>query len=354
MSYDADGRVQTATTGDGYTVRSVYDFRGERVARIVNPGAGSQVTTFNYGRWFEVTGGTLTRHMYLGDRLIADSPVAAPSGLTLASISPEERSILLARAMRDTLRWSPQLYPGYVLTAEEAAKLGALLAFILVVLGATPGRVRVGLAVQRRSPFRRLRRGHVILVIMVFGMTLTPLTCVRRANAGGSGGPPPAGTVFPVYFIHTDHLGSTVMLTCYKQGGCADRAVIRYLRYDAYGQMKAYDAAVDTDVTIQPGYQDASVSPAVPGIPFGSTFGVQETANGVALEYAGVFVGTPGGNVMISSAAAAPGPAFTVTVTGSNGVSVQVGVSLIGGFFSEVGFGVPGISISVINVRVLR
>jgi RHS repeat-associated protein len=45
-----------------------------------------------------------------------------------------------------------------------------------------------------------------------------------------------------VYVIHADHLGSTVMLTCYKQGaGCPDRTVIRYFRYDAYGQMKAYD-----------------------------------------------------------------------------------------------------------------
>ncbi len=237
ITYNADGRLDTVNTGDGHTVRSIYDFRGERVARVVD----GSLLTFYYGRWFEVTGGTLTRHMYLGDRLIADSPVAAPTGLTLASISPEERSLLLARAMRDTLRWSPQLYPGYELTAEEAAKLGALVLFVLLVVGCAPGRVRVGLAVARSSPFRRLRRGHVIVVIIIFSLSLTPLTCLRSAHAGGSGGPPPPGTVFPVYFIHTDHLGSTVMLTCYKQGSCADRAVIRYFRYDAYGQMKAYD-----------------------------------------------------------------------------------------------------------------
>jgi RHS repeat-associated protein len=242
--YDADGRVSTVTTGDGHTVRSVYDFRGERVARVVDQGTGSQVLTFYYGKWFEVTGGTLTRHMYLRDRLMADSPVAAPSGLTLASISDEERSIMLARAMHDAARWSPALYPNYVLTAEEAAKLAGFIAFILLALGCTPGRVRVGLAVARTSPLRRLRRGHVILVIVVFGMTLTPLTCVQPAHAGGSGGSPPPGSVFPVYFIHSDHLGSTLLLTCYEQGStCPDATVARYYRYDAYGQTTAYNAS---------------------------------------------------------------------------------------------------------------
>jgi RHS repeat-associated protein len=243
VAYDADGRVATVSTGDGHLVRSIYDFRGERVGRIVDEGTGGQVNTFYYGKWFEVTGGTLTRHMYLHDRLIADSPVAAPSGLTLASISEEERSIMLARAMRDATRWSPSLYPNYVLTTEEAAKLGVFVAFVLLAVGCAPGRVRVGLAVARNSPFRRLRSGHVIVVVVVFGLTLTPLTCVRPVHAGGgSSGPPPNGSTFPIYFLHADHLGSTVMLTCYKQGTtCPDGAVARYYRYDAYGQTKAYD-----------------------------------------------------------------------------------------------------------------
>jgi len=138
--------------------------------------------------------------MYLGTRHIADSPVAAPAELTLAVIPPEERSILLARAMRDTLRWSPQLYPGYVLTAEAAAKLGVLIAFILLAVGLTPGRVRVGLAVARRSPWRRLRKGHVLVIVLVFGASLTPLTCVRPAKAGGIPGSAPPTATFPVYF----------------------------------------------------------------------------------------------------------------------------------------------------------
>jgi RHS repeat-associated protein len=248
LTYDADGRIatvsttQTGSSTENHTVRSLYDFRGERVARIVDEGTGAQVVSFYFGKWFEVTGGTLTRHIYLGGRLIADSPVAAPSGLTLASLSEAERSVLLARAMRETLRWSPQLYPGYVLTAEEAAKLGVLIAFILLAVGLTPGRVRVGLAVARTSPWRRLRKGHVLVIVLVFGLTLTPLTCVRPARAGSSGGSPPPGSVFPVYFVHADHLGSTLLLTCYKQGtACADGAVARYYRYDAYGQTKAYD-----------------------------------------------------------------------------------------------------------------
>lgn len=192
--------------------------------------------TVYYGKWFEVTGGTLTRHLYLRDRLIADSPVAAPSGLTVASIADPERSIILARALRDGA------YTTYALKVENAAKLGAFIAFILLTVGFVPGRVRVGLAVARHSPFRRLRKGHVVVLVLVFGMTLTPLTCVRPAHAGGSGGSPPPGSVFPVYFVHGDHLGSTMMLTCYKQGSpCPDATVARYYRYDAYGQTTAYD-----------------------------------------------------------------------------------------------------------------
>ena len=52
-------------------------------------------------------------------------------------------------------------------------------------------------------------------------------------------------TIGPVatYFIYADHLGSTVLLTCYLQGSaCPDGTAAQYIRYDAYGTMKAFDA----------------------------------------------------------------------------------------------------------------
>jgi RHS repeat-associated protein len=63
---------------------------------------------------------------------------------------------------------------------------------------------------------------------------------VRPAWGGGGGGGGGAPPTYPAYFIHSDHLGSTVMLTCYHQSSCADGAVVRY---DAYGRTRAYDAA---------------------------------------------------------------------------------------------------------------
>jgi len=129
-------------------------------------------------------------------------------------------------------------------SSEDAAKLGALLLLVPILLDLTPGRVRMGIMVGRHGRFRRVRRGHVIVVVVLFGLSLTPLTCVRPAHAGGGGGTPP-GPSFPVYFVHTDHLGSTTMLTCYKRPtaeNCPDGAVAEYFRYDAYGTTKAYKA----------------------------------------------------------------------------------------------------------------
>ncbi len=124
-------------------------------------------------------------------------------------------------------------------------------------------------------------------------------------------------------------------------------------RSDFYGTLTPA-AAVDPGVEIKPGYTDVSINAAVPGIPVGSTFGIQQTSNGVTLNYSGFFVGTPGTSGLVSRASAAAGPAFTVTFANLNGNTVQIGVSILGGFFVELGFGTPGIAISVINAEVRK
>jgi len=84
-------------------------------------------------------------------------------------------------------KWDSSPFLQCVLVSEGAAKLGALLLFILLLFDLTPGRVRVAFARGRRAPFRHLRRGHVLVVIVFFNLSLTPLTCVRPAAAGGGG-----------------------------------------------------------------------------------------------------------------------------------------------------------------------
>ena len=146
-------------------------------------------------------------------------------------------------AEREALQEGPWLYPGYVLTAEAAAQWAAMLLLLLLALGPTPGRVRLSFSRGRYTFFRRVRRGHVLVLVVVFGVSLTPLTCVRPARGGGGGGgtsPPPPP---PVYFIHSDHLGSTTLLTCYKRPSgesCPDHTPAAYFRYDPYGVMRAY------------------------------------------------------------------------------------------------------------------
>jgi RHS repeat-associated protein len=239
IEYDRDGRVKKVITGDGHTVESVYDFRGERVVRIVDAGLPAQAVTFFYGKWFEVTGNQLTRNFYLGNRLIAISKMNAPAGLTLASVVDPARRIEVARAYDEAL--GRGLYPEVHLTGHAAVAVGATLLLLCIGLGVSPGLTRVAVV-------GRMRRGRVGVVIVFFVVTLTPLPLARPAWGGcnNCGTPVPPPPRYPVFFVHGDHLGSTMMLTCRSQPtsvGCADGSVYRYFRYDAYGRMSAYDGA---------------------------------------------------------------------------------------------------------------
>ena len=128
FTYDADGRLTRVWRTVGPTVYYVYDFRGDRVARYVEGVPLPQAFTFSLGRWFDRRGSTVTRHIYLADRRIAESPAT-----------------------------------------------------------------------------------------------------------GG-------GPRYPVDFVISDHLGSTLGLTCWKfnSTACPDRSVARGFSYDAYGKPTAY------------------------------------------------------------------------------------------------------------------
>jgi RHS repeat-associated protein len=247
VTYDMDGRVATVTVGTTI-VSYLYDYTGARVARTVQQGTTVGLPTFYFGNLIDYDRATqtLTRHIYASGRRIAQSSVTG--NLILAQADSGGRLIMLARTLDEVMRGDGPtmnpLYPHYALAAEDAAKLAVLLLLTLLVLDRVPGRVRVGMRV---GLFRRIRRGHVIVFIVIFGLSLTPLTCARPSHAGGGGGgggggPPPPPS-FPVYFVHSDHLGSTTLLTCYKRPtaeNCADGTPAQYFRYDAYGMTKAF------------------------------------------------------------------------------------------------------------------
>jgi RHS repeat-associated protein len=246
FAYDAEGRVRRVTAGSD-VVEYVSDSSGQRVARRTADGA----VTFYFGPRFEVTGTRLVRHVPFAGRIIAASEIELPasSPLVVARIDAGERGTMTARALLDFAAESPRLYPRLALARQDAVTLFALALLAIILLDLVPGRARVGLSSARGSRWRRLRRGHVLALLAVFSASLTPLAYVRPASAtggggsGGGGSPPPPS--YPVYFLHHDHLGSTVMATCYKrpvEESCADGEVKQHFRYDAYGLTKAFDA----------------------------------------------------------------------------------------------------------------
>ncbi|GIW39522.1 MAG: hypothetical protein KatS3mg076_0099 [Candidatus Binatia bacterium] len=240
ISYDALGRV-SRIEAQGSVVEYVRDYTGRVAAKLVDG-----VPTFYFGELFELRGDQLVRHVYAGERRIAQNvaTLSESSPLLLAQAGGGSELLLLA-ALLDGRRL--ERLEQALGTSRETLKLLALASFLLL-LGLTPGRVRPRLAHQRLVFFGWVRQGHVLLLLFVFGTSVLPLTCVSSARATGGGGGGSTQPPLPTYFVHFDHLGSPTMLTCYKQPsslGCPDGAVAMYFRYDAYGTFRAFDPQGD-------------------------------------------------------------------------------------------------------------
>jgi RHS repeat-associated protein len=225
--YDEDDRLREVAAGAS-PVWFVYDYAGERVASAV--GQGLNVRRY-YGRYFETTNdGYMTKHYFLGGRRIASRRVAAPAGT--AAIG--DRAVQLARL------------PGQlavVLVLRRDAQVGAGLAMVVVAGGllAAPWR-------RRRACGLVLRHGHVVLAAAVFAagtmplpFALLPLEGKAWANGGGGSGggggvPTPTPGVPPPSFVHyhTDHLGSTQVVTDGATGEIGQQ-----LRYTSWGELRA-------------------------------------------------------------------------------------------------------------------
>jgi RHS repeat-associated protein len=169
LTYDAEGRLVEIRRAGVVVAEYLYDHQGERVAARTSAG-----TTFFFGA-FDVRDGIVVRHLRLGDRLVASSPVSA--GTSVASV--EAGRAVVAQAVGGSM--------------------------VLVLLGAAlavPGRRRLG-------PFGRVRRSAVLLLAMGFLAADVVVPAPTRAQCDPDPGVLPPGT----FFYHVDQLGSPRLLT---------------------------------------------------------------------------------------------------------------------------------------------
>jgi RHS repeat-associated protein len=200
-AYDGNDRL---TAINGGTVRFIYDYTGQRVAKI----SGTNVTRY-YGKWAEASAGYLTKYYFAAGMLVASqrvpntelAGVTAGAAVQLTDVAPEHPALVLY-LRRDVQRG--------VLVAVGVLGSGLLFA---------PWRRKrvVGIAV---------RHGRVIGILIVFSVASLPLPLLVR----------PAGAITPgtVVHYHLDHLGSTQVITD-RRGN-----VVAYMRYTPYGELRGH------------------------------------------------------------------------------------------------------------------
>jgi len=201
--YDAEDRLVSINNGQ---VRFVYNYEGRRVAKIV----GASVTRY-YGDLAEAADGYLTKYYYAGGVLIASQRVP---NTVLAGLPPEP-AVTVAQVALDrlslTLVLRDDVHRGFLL-AVGAGAMGLLLA---------PWR-------RRRVVGVALRQGHVIAVVIAFGVVSFPIPIIVRPVEALQG---------EVTYYHADHLGSTQLMTD------ARGEVVAYMRYKPYGEPRGHYSA---------------------------------------------------------------------------------------------------------------
>jgi len=234
LTYDAEGRLRRVVSGSTAT-ESLYDYTGSRVARVVGSGPTATVSLY-FDRYFEITGNKLTRHIYMGDTRIAQSDVTLPPSSPWY-LAARDSGSMFATAQRalDLLATSTRAVGEVVAVARAGVPLAYLALIALLALS--------GLAQSAKSA-DGARRQYAWLLLCVYSVGLCALSPGHRAEAGGpSGNPQPPPPVLPTYYVHTDHLGSTTLLTCDHRvatENCPDRTPATFFRYDSYGATKAF------------------------------------------------------------------------------------------------------------------
>ncbi len=218
--YDAAGRLTRVADGDHLLQQNSYDETGQRIVRF---NASSGILSHYYAGRFDVEGGTLVRHFYLGGRRIASERIQAPRDLSLAAAT-----VLAAPTpgLGDD-RWPLLPAQGVVVAQTRAlsAQIGASLAsailvFIALGLGLAivivPGRSRVAAATAALYAVS-------ILPVPLPGSALGSAT-VPMAEA--------QDLVGQRVFYHADHLGSPRAITN------ASGELVELLRYDVLGKLR--------------------------------------------------------------------------------------------------------------------
>ena len=155
-TFDPEDRATHVAVNGSAGFEYVYDYSGVRVAKYNDPGS---VTRY-YSDMVEVTDNVMTKYYFAGGLRIASWRVSpAPAGM--AALDPDP-AVQLARTSTE--------HPALVLLLRDDVQKGFALAAVLLCAGllVAPGRRRrvVGIAV---------RRGHVILVLIAWGVGTLPL-----------------------------------------------------------------------------------------------------------------------------------------------------------------------------------
>ncbi len=220
--YDAENRIQLiAFAGGNASVGFEYDYTGRRTATLNYTGSSITGVTRYFSDVVEVTNGWLTKYYVAAGMRVASQRIVQPS--TFAALPPDPAVQLAGDSNGHSLLLTVILRPDIGVAVAAFGSLGVLALFVV------PGRRKavVGIA---------LRRGHVLLVVLAFGLASMPLPIlIRPAWAGGGGGSPtptPYGGAPSdgVKHFHLNHLGSTEVITN------SDGTVYRYIRYKAYGE----------------------------------------------------------------------------------------------------------------------
>ena len=226
--YDEFGRVVEVHVADGTQTSATEYFHshnGKRIAKTVD-----SEPTFYFDKWFEVTGSKITRHFYFGTRRVAFSTIDAPSSPLVLVASPPGTPSTMFAFFGGNETWLAAMS---VADSAGAAAASSVTLLILLLCTASPGGRR------RFTFFGKVSRRpvSVLSVLVSTGVVLLPFPL-------GSGGADPAYALCPeedsseskpAYFVHTNHLGSTTMLTSYKIPGEADGTVTERYRYNPFG-----------------------------------------------------------------------------------------------------------------------
>jgi RHS repeat-associated protein len=199
-------------------MRFVYDYGGNRVAKIDEANGGPPAVTRYYNELVETTADGFAIKNYLLGGLRVASRRVDDVGWQFAS---NESAIRVAKS------WIGR--PAVVLLVRGDVQLavGTMVLALTAMLLFAPWRRKPIVGVP-------VRHGHVIGVVLVFVLGTMPWPLlVRPANA--QCGPLPTPTPLPVGQVahyHVDHLGSTKVITD------GDGEVVEQIRYFPYGEVR--------------------------------------------------------------------------------------------------------------------